>query len=305
MSKIVIIGSANTDLIVVSERAPRPGETIIGGEFRMVSGGKGANQAVAAVRLGGDATFVTRVGRDVFGENLINVYRKEGMDTSHIISDPQAPSGVALINVDAKAENSIVVAPGANGKLTRQDIDNVIPLLQDAEYLLLQFEIPLDVVEYTINKAAALGVKVILNPAPAAPLSSDALSRVFAITPNETECSIITGIEVNTPESAQEAADKLHKLGIPNVVITCGKRGAFISSPDKSMMMPARKVSAVDTTAAGDVYNGALAVGLSEGMDIFKAAEMATCASAIAVTRLGAQSSIPTRGEVDRMLAGE
>lgn len=271
----------------------------------MVSGGKGANQAVAAVRLGGDATFVTRVGRDVFGENLINVYRKEGMDTSHIISDPQAPSGVALINVDAKAENSIVVAPGANGKLTRQDIDNVIPLLQDAEYLLLQFEIPLDVVEYSINKAAALGVKVILNPAPAAPLSSDALSRVFAITPNETECSIITGIEVNTPESAQEAADKLHKLGIPNVVITCGKRGAFISSPAKSMMMPARKVSAVDTTAAGDVYNGALAVGLSEGMDIFKAAEMATCASAIAVTRLGAQSSIPTRGEVDRMLAGE
>lgn len=302
MKKIVIIGSANTDLIVATDRIPRPGETVLGGEFRMVSGGKGANQAVAVARLGGDAVFVARVGSDVFGEELLNGYRNDGMDISHVVRDAGAPTGVALISVDSHAENCIVVAPGANGRMTREDIDAVTPVLAEAEYLLLQLEIPLDVVEYAIAKAADMGVKVILNPAPAAKIAPEALARLYAITPNETECSLLTGVEIASEADAAAAADALHSLGIPNVVITCGKRGALISTGAERVMVPARKVNAVDTTAAGDVFNGALTVGLAEGKTMVEAARMATCASAIAVTRIGAQSSIPTRCEVDAML---
>ncbi|MDE7406958.1 MAG: bifunctional hydroxymethylpyrimidine kinase/phosphomethylpyrimidine kinase, partial [Muribaculaceae bacterium] len=181
-------------------------------------------------------------------------------------------------------------------------IDDAESVRAEAEYLLRQLEIPLEVVEYAITKASGMGVKVILNPAPAAKIAPEALSRLYAITPNETECSLLTGIEIETEADAMNAADALHALGIPNVVITCGKRGALISTADERVMVPARKVEAVDTTAAGDVFNGALTVGLAEGKTMVEAARMATCASAIAVTRIGAQSSIPTRCEVEAML---
>lgn len=301
MEKIVIIGSANTDLIVQADRIPKPGETVLGGEFRMVSGGKGANQAVTVARLGGDASFVARVGNDLFGDELMALYAAERMDTSHIIRDPSAATGIALVSVDAQAENCIVVAPGANGCLSKADIDRARPMLAGAGYLLIQFEIPLDVVEYAIETAAVLGVKVILNPAPAALIDESCFKYIYAITPNETECELLTGIEVVSESDAVEAADLLLAKGIRNVVITCGSRGSVVRSAAFFQRIPACRVEAVDTTAAGDVFNGALAVALAEGSTLVEAAHFATCAAAVSVTRLGAQSSIPTRREVEEL----
>lgn len=193
MEKIVIVGSANTDLIVRADRIPSPGETVLGGEFRIVSGGKGANQAVAVARLGGDALFVARIGTDLFGDELMARYTAEKMDTSHVVRDSQAPTGVALITVDNSAENCIVVAPGANARLSRKDIDDVRPELAKAGYLLIQLEIPLETVEYAIQTAAELGVRVILNPAPAAQIDEKYLKYVYLLTPNESECALLTG----------------------------------------------------------------------------------------------------------------
>ena len=195
MEKIVIVGSANTDLIVRADRIPSPGETVLGGEFRIVSGGKGANQAVAVARLGGDALFVARIGTDLFGDELMARYTAEKMDTSHVVRDSQAPTGVALITVDNSAENCIVVAPGANARLSRKDIDDVRPELAKAGYLLIQLEIPLETVEYAIQTAAELGVRVILNPAPAAQIDEKYLKYVYLLTPNESECALLTGRE--------------------------------------------------------------------------------------------------------------
>ena len=270
MEKIVIVGSANTDLIVRADRIPSPGETVLGGEFRIVSGGKGANQAVAVARLGGDALFVARIGTDLFGDELMARYTAEKMDTSHVVRDSQAPTGVALITVDNSAENCIVVAPGANARLSRKDIDDVRPELAKAGYLLIQLEIPLETVEYAIQTAAELGVRVILNPAPAAQIDEKYLKYVYLLTPNESECALLTGRPVLNGTDAAAAA-----------------------------VVPACRVSAVDTTAAGDVFNGALTVALAEGLPLLDAARFATHAAALSVTRIGAQSSIPTRREVD------
>lgn len=305
MEKIVIIGSANTDLIVKSDRIPKPGETVLGGEFRMVSGGKGANQAVAVARLGGDASFVARVGSDLFGNELMERYAAEDMDTSYIIRDPFAATGVALISVDSLAENCIVVAPGANGLLSKADIDRARPVLAQAGYMLIQLEIPLDVVEYAIETAASLGVKVILNPAPAAQIDESCFDRIYAITPNETECALLTGIEIGSDSDVVEAADILLRKGVKNVIITCGSHGSVIHSEGLFDRIPACRVEAVDTTAAGDVFNGALAVALAEGRELSEAARFATYAAAISVTRLGAQSSIPTRLEVDELFCAK
>ncbi len=305
MEKIVIIGSANTDLIVQTGRIPKPGETVLGGEFRMVSGGKGANQAVAVARLGGDAHFVARVGGDLFGDELMERYAAEKMDTSYILRDSETTTGVALISVDAKAENCIVVAPGANGRLSKADIDRALPVIGQAGYLLIQLEIPLDVVEYAIETAAGLGVKVILNPAPAALIGESCFKYLYAITPNETECALLTGIEVESEADAIAAADILLAKGVKNVVITCGSRGAVVRSEGFFERIPACRVEAVDTTAAGDVFNGALAVALAEGAPLPDAARFATCAAAVSVTRVGAQSSVPTRGEVDELVCAK
>lgn len=302
MGKIVIVGSSNVDLIVKTARIPLPGETVMGGEFMMVCGGKGANQAVAVNRLGGEAVFVTRIGKDMFGDRLLAQYESEGMDTGFVIRDAETASGVAIISVDAKGENCIVVAPGANERLSMEDIDAAREQIVSADYVLMQMEIPLEVIRYVKNMAVAAGVKVILNPAPAAALDDDLLGGLFMITPNETECALITGQEVENEAEAASAARTLLSRGVSNVIVTMGSRGALVQTAQQSLLVPARRVDAVDTTAAGDVFNGAVAVALSEGRGIVEAVRMATVASSVSVTRMGAQPSVPTRAEVEDIL---
>lgn len=303
MKKIVIIGSANTDLIVRTERIPRPGETLLGSDFQTVSGGKGANQAVAAARLGGDALFIARIGNDLFGDELMRRYAAEKMDTSYIIRDTGAPTGVAFISVDAAAENCIVVSPGANGRLSPADIDRVQSELAQAAYLLIQLEIPLQTVEYAIRTAASLGVRVILNPAPAARVCDEVLQNLYAITPNESECTLLTGIVIRDEADAENAADALLRKGIENVIITRGSRGSVLKNAHQFDIVRACRVKAVDTTAAGDVFNGALTVALADDRPLLEAVRFATAAAAISVTRPGAQTSIPTCKEVIDLLA--
>lgn len=299
MAKIVVVGSSNTDLVVKTTRIPEPGETVLGGTFMMAAGGKGANQAVAAARLGGDVAFIAKVGADMFGEKAIAGYRKDGLDVSFIASDKSAQSGVALITVDAKGENCIVVAPGANAALSKSDIDTYADEIKNADYLLMQLEVPMEVVEYAAEIAYSNGTKVILNPAPAAGLSDKLLSKLFLITPNRTECQLISGVSIADEKDAEAGADALLKKGVKNVIVTLGSKGALIKNSKETVFVPAHKVKAVDTTAAGDVFNGALTVALSEGKSLSDAARFATKASAVSVTRMGAQPSIPHRSEID------
>ena len=294
--KILVIGSSNTDMTIKSERLPAPGETILGGKFLMGAGGKGANQAVAARRLGGDVTFVCKVGRDIFGDNAIKGYEKEGIDTSHILRS-DAPSGVALILVDAKAENSIAVAPGANGDLTPADICNLRGVIAEASYLILQLEVPVETVLESARIAHEAGVYVILNPAPACPLPEELFKYISLITPNQTETALMTGIEADEA-SLDRAVDALHAKGVKDVIITLGSRGSLVCTGGKNEFVPACKVKAVDTTAAGDTFCGALCVALSEGKSLTEAAAFATKASALAVQKMGAQDSIPYRKDI-------
>ncbi len=294
--KILVIGSSNTDMTIKSERLPAPGETILGGKFLMGAGGKGANQAVAARRLGGDVTFVCKVGRDIFGDNAIKGYEKEGIDTSHILRS-DAPSGVALILVDAKAENSIAVAPGANGDLTPEDIRNLRGVIAEASYLILQLEVPVETVLEAARIAHEAGVYVILNPAPACPLPEELFKYLSLITPNQTETALMTGVETDEA-SLDKAVDALRAKGVKDVIITLGSRGSLVCTGGKNEFVPACKVKAVDTTAAGDTFCGALCVALSEGKSLTEAAAFATKASALAVQKMGAQDSIPYRKDI-------
>ena len=297
--KIVVIGSSNTDMVIKAERFPSPGETIIGNTFMMNPGGKGANQAVAAARMGGDVTFITKTGNDIFGKQSIEQYNAEGIRTDCIFSDPENPSGVALIAIDANGENSILVASGANGTLSVGDIETVKSEIETAGLLVMQLEIPIETVEYAAEIASQNGVKVILDPAPAQSLSSRLLQQLYIITPNSTEAERLTGVHVHDRESAERAADCLNKQGVEIVIITLGADGALVKDGDQYHHIPAEKVKAIDTTAAGDTFNGALCVGLSEGLNIVDAVKMACKVSAIAVTRMGAQSSIPYRKELE------
>lgn len=298
MSGIIVIGSSNTDMVIKSVRLPSPGETILGGTFLMNPGGKGANQAVAAARLGGQVTLITKTGNDMFGAEASHHFNNEGIDTRFIIKDDRNPSGVALINVDEKGENCIVVAPGSNGSLSRSDINDEIFKTDPSDIFLIQLEIPVETVEFIARKAAGNGNRVILNPAPAMHLSEDLLRSLFLITPNETEARFLTGVDVHDLLTAEKAAKKLHNKGVTNVVITMGAYGAYILSGNVSKLIPAEKVNAVDTTAAGDVFNGALAVGISDGADIEEAVLFANKAASISVTRMGAQASAPYRNEI-------
>jgi ribokinase len=298
MSRIIVIGSSNTDMVIKSKKLPAPGETILGGTFLMNPGGKGANQAVAAARLGGKVTLVTKIGNDMFGSEAIDLFGSENIDTRYIINDPMNPSGVALIIVDESGENSIVVAPGSNGTLSAYDINEEVFDNEAADIYLMQLEIPLATVEFVAQKALLKNNMVILNPAPARPLSDDLLSYIHIITPNETEAELLTGIKVTDSLSAQKASDELHNKGVKNVVITMGSSGAYISTGSVSKMVPVVPTKAIDTTAAGDVFNGALAVALSEGKELEEAVIFANKASAISVTRMGAQASAPYRNEI-------
>jgi ribokinase len=298
MNRILVIGSSNTDMVIKTEKLPAPGETILGGTFLMNPGGKGANQAVAAARLGGKVTFITRRGNDLFGNQTIGLLMREGIDSQYVVKDPEYPSGVALITVDSSGENSIVVAPGSNGHLLTEDIPQKVFESGKFGILLLQLEVPVSTVEDSAIRASENNIKVILNPAPAQALSDNLLKNLWLVTPNEVEAEILTGICISDVSSADKAASKLLEKGIKNVIIPLGETGAYVKSDSFTGMVPGVKVKAVDTTAAGDVFNGALAVALSEGKDLKEAVIFANKAASISVTRLGAQASAPYRNEI-------
>jgi len=298
MARIIVIGSSNTDMVIKSKKLPSPGETILGGTFLMNPGGKGANQAVAAARLGGNVTFVTKTGNDMFGAEAVQLFGKEGIVTKHIIKDTKNPSGVALINVDENGENSIVVASGSNGTLSAYDINDEVFNTEKSDIFLMQLEIPVSTVEFVSEKAAGKGNRVILNPAPARQLSDELLSCLYLITPNENEAELLTGIKVTDVASAEKAAKNLRERGVQNVIITMGGSGAYILTGSLSKMIPVVPVKAIDTTAAGDVFNGALTVSISEGKSIEESVVFANKAASISVTRMGAQASAPYRTEI-------
>ncbi len=298
MKKVIVVGSSNTDMVVHTSHLPAPGETILGGEFLMNQGGKGANQAVAVKRLGGNLVFVARLGNDVLGQQTMQVFQQEGIDTKYIALDKNIASGVALISVDENAENSIVVASGANMTFTKADIDKVENEMNPGDFLLLQLEIPLNIIEYAVEKAASKGLKVVLNPAPAQPLSKSLFHHLYMMTPNRIEAEMYTGIKISSINDAEEAARALLQMGVKNVIITLGSDGCLVNEAGKMYHVDAFKVTPIDTTAAGDTFNGALCVGMAEGMVMVDAVRFASKASSIAVTRMGAQSSIPHRCEL-------
>ena len=296
--KIVVIGSANTDMVINMERLPLPGETLLGGRFFMNPGGKGANQAVAAARLGGKVNFIAKVGNDPFGIRAIDQYKAEGIGTKHVVVDKEHPSGVALILVDARGENSIAVASGANAHLTAKDIDEARSVIEDSDIVLMQLETPMETIEHAALMAKQMGKKVILNPAPAHPLPEQLLRCLYMLIANETEAEYISGTQITDMDSVARAADIICSRGVENVVITLGSKGAFIKERGAYHQVPALKVKAVDATAAGDTFCGAVCVALAEGKVITEAVEFANRAAAITVTRMGAQSSLPYRREV-------
>jgi ribokinase len=298
INRIAVIGSSNTDMVIKTSKLPIPGETILGGKFFMNPGGKGANQAVAAARLGGKVSFIAKTGDDLFGKQARQIFESENINTDYLVTDPGHPSGVALITVDAKGENCIVVAPGSNGYLSQGDIDLAREEILHSEIVLMQLEIPLETVVYAANLAFNAGKKVILNPAPAAQITDELLSMLYLITPNETEAELISGIPVKDIESATLAARNLYERGVKVVIITLGSKGALLFTGKDAKLIPSPKVEAIDTTAAGDVFNGAIAVAISEGFELEKAVEFACKAAAISVTRMGAQSSAPYWKEI-------
>jgi ribokinase len=300
--RIVVVGSVNADMVVKSQRLPGPGETVIGGEFIMVPGGKGANQAVAACRLGAEVTLVAKVGQDRLGDEAIENYRREGIRTELIRRDPTAATGVALILVDARGENLISVASGANATITPDDVDHAAEHIRAADAVLLQLEIPLETVCHTARLAAAAGVPVILDPAPAAPLPPQLLADATYLTPNEHEAELLTGIAVTDESTARAAATKLFAAGARQIIITLGAKGAWLASAAGQRLVESRSVAAVDTTAAGDAFNGGLAWALGRGLAIEAAVAQACAVGGLSATRLGAQPSLPTSAELEYFL---
>ena len=305
MAKIVVIGSSNTDMVIKSATIPHPGETVIGGTFVQNAGGKGANQAVAAARLGAQVSMVARVGDDMFGQQAIDLLASEGICTRFVKKDETAASGIALIMVDDAAENSISVASGANENLCPADVDAAeaeAQLISTADMVVVQLETPMATIQHAAELAGKFGVPFILDPAPAPKdgLPEELLSKLTCVKPNETEASYLTGVEVTDAESAKKAAQVLHEKGVKIVIITLGRAGVLVSdgvNPDE--VLPAIQVEAVDSTAAGDAFSGALATGLSEGKSLVEAARFAIIAAGLSVTKLGAQASMPTRKDVE------
>jgi len=303
--RIVVIGSSNTDMVVRTARLPAPGETVTGGQFLLAAGGKGANQAVAAARLGAEVTLVAKVGADMFGDQAIAGYRKEGIFTDFLFRDPQNPTGVALILVDQRGENLISVASGANHALVPEDVQRAAERIRSADVVLLQLEIPLPTVACAAQLAAEAGVPVILDPAPApaGPLDPSLLGHVAYVKPNETEAERLTGIPVRDEPSARQAAARLLEGGVRHAIITMGAKGALWVERERSGFVPGHRVEAVDSTAAGDAFSGALACALARGLALDEAVRYAGVVGALSVTRLGAQPSLPTEEEVRRFAA--
>lgn len=300
---ISIIGSANRDLVVKVDKLAQPGQTIISQDYEEFCGGKGANQAVAARRLGKNVNFITKLGKDSFGDRLLEFYKKVGFDTSTINQDPNSNTGLAFISVDKKGQNIINVVMGANSKLDEKTIDTYIENINSSKIVLTQLETPLETIQYLADKLTDKQT-FILNPAPARELPQELLQKVDILTPNETEASILSGVEVKDIETAKQAAKELHKKGVKTVIITLGEKGALLSKSDtqEQKLFPTRKVDVVDTTAAGDTFNGVLAFCLDKDFSIEKSIEIANIASALAVTVAGAESSAPTLEKLNTYL---
>jgi ribokinase len=286
------------DMVVQTHHIPVPGETVLSGSFFMNPGGKGANQAVTVARLGGNACFIAKVGNDIFGKQATQLFDDEGIDTRYLLSDEELPSGVALITVDQKGENSIVVASGANANFFPSDLNSALEEIVKFDIVLMQLEIPIETILFVAKTVSKKNTKVILDPAPANELSTELLSYIDIITPNQTEAEILSGIKVYNIDSAKKAAKVIYSKGVKNVLVTMGALGVVACENGKIQLIPAEKVDALDTTAAGDVFNGALAVALSEGKRLVDAVKFASMAAAISVTRMGAQPSIPYRNEI-------
>jgi len=300
MAKILVVGSLNMDLVVRVPHTPMPGETVLGGDFETFPGGKGANQAVAAARMGGDVTMVGRVGNDDFGDTLIECLVNNKVKTTYVIKDAEASTGIAMIAVASNGENSIVVASGANSDVSVDDVNNARDLMRESDILLMQLECPLEAVSEAVDLAKAYDLKVVLNPAPAQQLSETLLSNVAYLTPNQKELQMLTG-----EEDDDKAIKKLFDWGVKNLIITLGPNGTRVVTEDMDKHLPAVEITAVDTTGAGDAFNGALAVALAEGNPLLQAVQYGMAAGALSATKRGAQPSLPTRDEVEQLLKAQ
>lgn len=305
MNRLVVLGSVNADHVLRVPHFPRPGETLTGHGYKIVPGGKGANQAVAAARLGAPVSFIARVGDDAIGRQMRDGFAQDGIDVSAVELDEQLPTGIAIIYVSDEGENSIGISAEANGALSPAMVQRHARLIAEAHTLLLQLEVPLESVFEAARLARAQGTRVVLNPAPARPLCAELLALVDLITPNQTEAELLTGIRVTDEASAAQAAARFHQMGIAEVMITLGSQGVYCSDGQRQRLIPGFRVEAVDTTAAGDTFNGALLAAELAGADFDAAVRFAHGAAALSVTRLGAQSSIPSKTEVDAFLQAQ
>lgn len=302
-SKITVFGSFVVDLMGRTPHLPEPGETVKGSIFKMGAGGKGFNQAVAAHKAGADVTMITKLGRDTFGNVALDTMYDLNMNTNHLFYNEEEATGIALILVDENtSQNEIVIVPGSCNTITAEDIKSVEDVIKESEYILLQFEVNADANERVIHFAYDHGVKVVLNTAPVQPIDDKLLAKVDIVTPNEVEAEALTGICVDGLEAAKKAAKVFFDKGVKEVVITLGSRGVFISSGGREEIIPSFKVNAVDTTGAGDAFNGGLLTALAEGKDIWEAAKFASALAALSVQRLGTTPAMPTREEINKFL---
>ncbi|MEH7331194.1 ribokinase [Neobacillus drentensis] len=303
MSNVLVIGSYVVDLMSRAPHLPKPGETVLGGPFQMGPGGKGGNQATAAARCGSEVTFITKVGDDLFGQEALKHFEAENINTQYIKVDPSQSTGAALIAVDDKSENSIVVALGACGTITEEEVVVAVERFKTADIVLLQLETSIEAVVTTLKLAKKYDVPVILNPAPYQEFPRETLSNVTYITPNETEAFELSRVEVKDEESALVAARKIHGLGVETVIITLGSKGAFLyTGGEKGVLVPGLKVEAVDTTGAGDAFNGGFAHALSTGYSVREAMTFANAVAALSVTKIGTAPAMPYKHEVEEIL---
>lgn len=297
MKKICVIGSLNMDLVVNVDEMPKKGQTLIGGNFKEVPGGKGANQAVAIAKLGGDVSMIGKVGNDGFGQTLINALKANNVKTDYIQIE-NCSSGVAMITVDKNAENSIVVAPGANFRVLREDIDKCIDSIKQSDIVVVQLETPLDTIKYALQESKQLDKYTILNPAPAVKLDEDIIKNVDLLTPNETELEILSGVKIENEEDIIKAGQVMIQKGVKQLIVTLGSKGSLYIDKDNVKFKESYKVDAIDTTAAGDSYTGALSVALSQDKDMDEAMDFASKVGALCVMKEGAQTSLPTIQDV-------
>jgi len=303
LMSILVLGSINMDLTTYVAKLPRPGETLQGSSYITVPGGKGSNQAVAAARLGAQTRFIGRVGEDSFGQEVLEIVAREKVDISQVIRDPNYRTGLAVISVNESAQNAIIVISGANYALDMSDVERARALMGEVKVLMLQLEVPIAVTLAAAKAAKEKGITVILDPAPAATISEEAFPFFDYITPNEMETETLVGLLPSNPEEAAQAARILRRRGVRNAIIKMGSQGAYFQGPQDEGFIPAFRVNAIDTVAAGDAFNGGLAVALSEGKRLAEAVRWGTAAGAIATTRKGALPAMPHRAELERLLA--